>query len=183
MSIRSFISVNIPSTPGIEQTLGPLAKSVRGVTWVKIENLHFTLKFLGDVEEQNIEDISSVLSAITSRYNPFSITLRGIGAFPNDKRPRVVWIGVEGSETMAEIQSSIENDLSLLGFKREERPFSPHLTIGRIRLPGVNKVLSEKIAQLKGTDYGLFEVKSIYLMRSDLSQSGARYSVISEFPL
>lgn len=200
MSLRAFISVNIPSTPEIDDTLRDLAGCVRGVTWVKRENLHFTLKFLGQVEEKSVGGISAALRDVSARHAPFSISFKSVGAFPNVIRPRVVWIGMEeiriapvglsmhGSGTMAAIQADIEDALAPLGFKKEERPFSPHLTIGRAKNREgqnltANKILAEKIGLSKGLNYGTFEVSSICLMRSDLLPMGPRYTVIEEFPL
>ncbi|MBF0564413.1 MAG: RNA 2',3'-cyclic phosphodiesterase [Nitrospirae bacterium] len=205
MSLRAFISVNIPSTPEIDDTLRNLAGCVRSVTWVKRENLHFTLKFLGQIEEKSVSGISAALRDVSARYVPFGISLKSVGAFPGEMRPKVVWIGMEeirigpedgrigpvgthGSGTMAAIQAEIEDALAFLGFKKEDRPFSPHLTIGRVKNREgqnltANKILAEKIGLSKGFNYGTFEVSSICLMRSDLLPTGPRYTVIEEFPL
>jgi len=108
----------------------------RDVRWVKISDIHLTLKFLGDVEEERIPDIGGCIEQCVMGITPFTIAVRGMGAFPSDHSPQVIWIAAaDESGTLSRMQLSLEDGLARLGFKKEKRPFSPHLTLGRLKSP------------------------------------------------
>lgn len=185
MKIRSFISINLP-----EELLQPLLdyrrrlESVKAeVSWVKPESLHFTLKFLGEVEERRIQDISEAMSRAAAQCAPFQIFLDDKGVFPNWRRPRIVWLGSRHPvPQLQRLKDAIEDALAPLGFERESRPFLPHLTVGRVRSSRRLAELREKIENTPLV-FTPFAVAAAHLMRSELKPSGAEYSRIADFGL
>lgn len=185
MDIRCFIAVNIDDA--LKDEIG---KSISGiktdkwdVKWVPSQNLHITLKFLGSITEDSIKEISERLSLVSSSNNQFSIRFFGAGIFPDIKRPRVVWIDIINHDNLKKLQEKVEVSLATIGFERDNKLFSPHLTVGRLRSFRGRDALLKEIETLKNKDFGNIEVKKISLMRSDLKPVGAQYSVLAEFPL
>jgi len=147
------------------------------VAWVVPGNLHFTLKFLGAVPEARIEAIAGALSEAGRAASPFEARIRGLGAFPSAACPRVVWAGVtDGAAQMTELARRVDTALAALGFAREERPFSPHVTLGRARRPGRNPALADALERATAREFGRIPVPSASLMRSELGPRGARYT-------
>ncbi len=188
--MRSFIAINLPEQlkRNISEFLNPFLSIKSDVKWVKPENLHLTIKFLGNVELDKISYIEEILSGVVSRFEPFDIYFSEIGCFPNMNRPRVIWIGIKDENSFLKLFKDIEENISKLGFKREGREFSPHLTIGRVKGTKGIEIIREKIRQLGTDDRGLIKdqkivVNSISLIRSDLSGAGARYTLLRDFPL
>jgi RNA 2',3'-cyclic 3'-phosphodiesterase len=185
-SIRTFIAVHIPDT--VRRDIGALIEGLRpaaggDVKWVRPESLHLTLKFLGDVEEGRIPAVGTKVETAVSSRPAFDVALGGTGAFPNPRRPSVLWIGVpQGAEPMAALAGDIESALAGLGFEREKRPFSAHLTIGRVRPAGNAGRTVERMAE-KGFKSDPFKVDSIHLMKSELQRSGAEYTVLRTIKL
>ena len=183
--IRSFVAVNIPEIvrnelAGIERQLKSRCGDVK---WVRPESLHMTLKFLGNVDPGGLDAISRVLERSAVSLAAFSLVLGGLGRFPHSGAPRVIWVGVrEGAEQLKGLAASVETALMTRGFEREKRPFSPHLTLGRVRMPKSASGMDEAIREI---DYMSepFTVAEFSLMRSDLLPSGARYSVIHSVQL
>jgi len=154
-----------------------LRSVARDVAWVAAGNLHLTLKFLGAVPETRIESIAGALRDAGLAGRPFEARIRGLGAFPSTGRPRVVWAGVtDGASQMTELARRVDIALAALGFAPEERPFSPHVTLGRVRRPERNPALADALERASGREYGLLQVQSAALMRSQLGPRGARYS-------
>ncbi len=184
MGIRSFISINIDDVikRDINDLLTDLKRHNLDVKWIPPENLHITLKFLGNVPENTLERVKELLQGISS-FKTFRLRFKGTGFFPGRKRPRVIWIGITDSNILRSLQEIIEERMSALGFAKEERPFSPHLTIGRIRSLRDQERLNEVIEAIKDREFGIIDVDRIFLMKSDLRPGGAVYSVIAEFPL
>ncbi len=136
--VRSFLAADLPGTilDAIEKTTAGLRVSGRDIKWVNVRNIHLTLKFFGDIEEGQIDPISWAVRDAVAEVQPVSLQAAGIGAFPSLTRPRVIWVGVGGeSGRLVLMQKRIDDTLASLGFPAEMRPFSPHLTVGRIR-PG-----------------------------------------------
>lgn len=150
------------------------------VRWVDPNNIHLTLKFLGNVDEKEILGIINIMREICKRYQPFNLRIGGVGVFPDTKSPRVIWAGVEYNTILEGLWMDIENEMMKIGFKREDRKFTPHLTLGRFRSISGRENLSEIIKLHKDDDFGITLVKSISLMKSDLTPSGPRYSRIAE---
>jgi 2'-5' RNA ligase len=184
-SVRTFISVHIPDA--VRREIGALVDGLRplagDVKWVRPESLHLTIKFLGDVEESRIAAIGTAVETAVSAKPAFDIALGGTGAFPNPRRPSVLWIGVPlGAEPMAGLASGIESALAGLGFEREKRPFSAHLTIGRVRPAGNAGRTVERMAE-SGFACDPFRVDAVHVMKSELHRSGAEYTILRTLKL
>lgn len=167
----------------IGEARGQLDECLKGIRWVAQENLHFTLKFLGSVAT---EKVPLILRALEDALRPlpcFSLTGKGIGVFPNIKRPRVLWIGLEG-EGLHRIAERVESSLEPLGFPREDGDFAPHLTLGRWRSPGVRPgALKDQIEKWRQHNFGQSRVDEVVLFQSDLKPTGAVYSPLGAIPL
>ena len=176
--IRTFIAIEVPRAiqDKISSLQDALKKEGGKISWVKPENIHLTLKFLGNVEESKIDQIGEALTKAAERITPFNMIVKGTGAFPDMRRPRVIWVGVEeASGQLLNIFNEIEKELSKIGFQKEERRFSPHLTIGRVKTPSG---ISRLVDKLKTTDFlgGEFTAGEVVLMKSDLKPTGAVYT-------
>jgi len=188
--IRAFIAIELPSQ--IKAALSQLQGSLRtsknaSVKWVNPEGIHLTLKFLGNVDEAEIPELTKALAEAVRGVAPFSLQLGDPGAFPGNQAPRVVWVGIEGDiEPLRTLHNNIGRVLAPLGFPPEKRAFSPHLTLGRVReeaSPGEKRRLGENVAALKTEVKLPFEVESLSLMRSKLTREGALYSCLASFAL
>lgn len=184
--MRCFIAIELPEAvkstlSGIEEEL---KKSKADVRWVKPDNVHLTLKFFGNIEDKKTEKIIEIMENICSQYAPFTIEIKGMGTFPNIKSPRVLWVGIEGNDTLKTLQEEIENKMESIGFEREDRAFTAHLTLGRFR-SSIEKEGLLKAVKLheKDTFVGSINVQSLSLIRSDLHPEGARYTKIIDIPL
>lgn len=154
-----------------------------GVRWVAPENFHFTIKFLGPVPEENIEGIASALKEAVSSVSRFVIAARGIGIFPDIRRPRVIWVGLDG-KNLERLVRAVESVLEPLGFAPESRPFQPHLTLGRwSRQETRGEVLRKEIARWTHTAFGEFPVEHVTLFQSVLNPRGAVYMALRALPL
>jgi 2'-5' RNA ligase len=181
--IRSFVAVSISEE--IRELAGAFMETLRGkvhgVKWVRPENLHLTLKFLGAVPEVQLPDLRAALDGAAGRHRPFKLGFGGAGVFPPRGRPRVVWIDLSaGAGEMAALQADVEAGLAPLGFPPEKRPFSPHLTIGRVRELGDPFALTSALAAAGEMSWGECVVDRVHLMRSDLFPTGPRYSILQE---
>jgi len=184
--IRSFIAIELllPVQTRIEDIQRKLKSSASDVRWVKTESIHLTLKFLGTIEEERIPEITGSIEQCCTASVPFTLTIRTLGVFPNEKNPRVIWIGAEESTgTLTRLQQWLEKKLSLIGFKEEKRAFSPHLTLGRVKSPKGKKELMQKIAEHKNYACGTLEAQEICLFKSDLTPSGAVHTKLKTFLL
>lgn len=156
----------------------------RGVAWVAPENLHVTLKFLGEVDEARLPSLREALAGAAAPVPPFDLAVRGLGAFPSVGRPRVIWAGLgEGADAAAELARRVDEALASLGFPREDRPFAGHVTLGRVREPRRHPALTAAIEAGGGRDFGLVRVDAAALMQSRLSPHGARYTRLESAPL
>lgn len=158
-----------------------LKKLEADVKWVEPGNIHLTLKFLGEISDEQAVQVKGILDKIAAGFNPFEITLSGIGGFPKLDYPRVIWVGIDkGRKETAEIAKRIEAELEKTGFEKEERPFTAHLTIGRVRSPQTKEALKEKLTSLsqRPPAYNGLSVKidAVRLYQSKLSGNGAVYT-------
>jgi 2'-5' RNA ligase len=159
------------------ERLRPVA---RDVAWIVPGNLHLTLKFLGEVSETRIESVARALCEASLAAAAFEARIRGLGAFPSAGRPRVVWAGVtDGAAEMIALARNVDAALAALGLPRDERPFSPHVTLGRVRRPGHNPALSDALGGAAEREFGQMRVPSVSLMRSELGPRGARYTELA----
>ena len=182
-TIRTFIAVELPQ--GIQDRLGCLQSdfkaSMPDVRWTKYSNIHLTLKFLGDVQISRIDKVSEALQEVAVKFSPFTMNLAGMGAFPNPRRPRIVWVGVEkGVNELVEMANSIEGSMKRLGFPREKRRFSPHLTVGRIRRLTNPAAMTEALDKARVGELGEFTVGRISLIKSQLDPAGSIYTILTE---
>jgi len=189
--IRTFIAIELGES--IKDELTKLQERLKGeaprgsVRWVRPGGIHLTLKFLGDVPADQIEEIARALQKSCQGFAPFSLSCGGLGCFPNLNRPRVVWVGIqEETGTLAQLHEAIEENVAPLGYPTEKRKFSPHLTLGRVQRrvgSGDRRRLGELVGALEIGTLGQMEVRSVNLMRSDLRPSGAVYTRLAEVEL
>jgi 2'-5' RNA ligase len=181
--IRAFIAIKLSTEiqESLKQVSSQLKKQLQGipVRWVPVENIHLTIKFLGNVSNTNLEVLKRILETECSRLQPFEISVGELGAFPNSRRPRVAWVKVQAPRELFTIQRGIEEESTRLGYAREKREFKPHLTLGRVSrnassddVRGVGKALDTYNVGFLGAMW----VKSVNLFRSDLKPSGAIYT-------
>ncbi|MDI6841114.1 MAG: RNA 2',3'-cyclic phosphodiesterase [bacterium] len=186
--MRAFVAIKIP-TEIIEKVaqLQESLKEVQGVKWVKPENIHLTLKFLGEVKDEQIETVKSAIKSSIQGIKPFNISLSDIGGFPNLRRPNVLWIGVkEGKDKLIGLINKLEKELSKLGFEPEAREPSPHLTIGRIKKGQKPEIKNQKFETSAFTPPLIkkeagFIADKVYLIKSTLTPEAPVYTDIAEF--
>jgi 2'-5' RNA ligase len=184
--IRAFLAIDLPASlrPVLSWAQDELKKSGADVKWVPVGNIHITLKFFGNITEVQVADISEGVTAIAAGQEPFSLTVMNAGAFPSPKNPRVVWLGVGGDlEIMRDFHRRLETAFAALGFPPEDRPFSPHLTLGRVKSPSGRAALTRCLAHLPSPDCAPFPVSETVLFRSNLSPQGATYLPLKVIPL
>jgi len=159
-------------------------RSADDLRWVPAENLHLTLQFLGAVPEERVADVSAALSAAAAAARPLTLEVKGAGGFPNARRPRVVWLGLEGDvDVLAALVADLGKRLTPLGFPPEARPFSPHLTLGRSRDPRGAPGLGGALAAAAQGDGFAWRATEVVLVESHLSPKGPRYEAIARAPL
>jgi 2'-5' RNA ligase len=183
--IRAFVAVKATPdfTAKVAEVRARLEKRLAGIRWVEPENFHLTLKFLGDIAESRIEPIVTALSRVTRATPRFTMTGRGLGVFPDFRRPRVLWMGLEG-EALGRLAGEVEKVCEELGFHPEPREFSPHLTIGRWRgLVRGQAGLNQEVARWKDYSFGEWRVTEMTLFQSRLGSGGARYTALAILPL
>ncbi len=190
-TLRVFAALELP--PAALRQITEMQVVLKTVTpsgsvrWVKPEGIHLTLVFYGDTEAQRVAAIQHVLDQAAPIVEPFSLTLSGLGVFPNPRRPRVVWVGVQGAlEPLHKLQRAVETGSKTLGFKPDERGFNPHLTLGRVNQPlrpADQQALSQALAQARVPAGGEFRLETLSLIRSELKPGGAVYTPIFTAPL
>jgi len=184
--VRTFIAILLPAAVRrrLAEIEGQLKTSGADVKWVAEENLHITLKFLGCVEPDRLGEVIKAIGSAVEGVNSFDAALSGIGAFPKVSRPSVVWAGVTiGCEELKALAERVEDAMERIGFAREARIFSLHVTLGRLRLPGKPDRLPEIIERLHAEEAGTFRVESVAVMRSDLRPTGPIYTEIGNCKL
>jgi 2'-5' RNA ligase len=179
--MRAFIAILIPDEIRKKLAQPRDEKLVLGeVRWVAEENLHLTLKFLGEVEEKKVADVIAALERAASRHPPMTLVAHGLGFFPNLRSPRVFWAGLEPNPTLSALSADVERECAALGFEKEDRPFSGHITLARIR--GRVKVARESISS-ETPHFGDWPVREIVLVESKLSPKGAQYFPVAKAPM
>lgn len=153
------------------------------MSWASIESIHLTLKFLGEVDEARAAELAEALERATFGIAPIGLEVEGVGAFPDPARPRVVWAGVKASPELARLQGRVEEEMSALGFEREPRPFTPHLTLCRIKSPADSRALGRLIAQIEPRLSAAFRAASVVLFKSVLRPTGAEHMPLREIAL
>ena len=186
MMIRSFIAIDFPeeTRKALEDVQKELKQCGAGVRWVKPSSIHLTLKFLGNIQAAQVEDIALAVAQEIRNQPPITLRPAGLGAFPSRRKPRVIWIGMEGEvQRLTRIQARVENALEPLGFVREKRPFQPHLTIGRVKDRRRLQALIDAMVTLDMPPFNSFDADEIILYKSDLRPTGAIYTKLHRMPL
>ena len=182
--VRAFIAIEIPveMRHQLVEHITRLKQYIPSTTvrWVRLEGIHLTLKFLGDVSLNKLDQITGLLEEVGLRHTPFPIDIGQFGCFPNPRCPRVLWVGVgDSSGVLTSLQADLEGVLAQIGFKRETRPFHPHLTLGRVKRGAHSSAvrsLSTILEEVTIGDLGQVNVDEICLIRSDLKPTGAIYT-------
>ncbi len=188
--VRAFIAIELPKSlqDSIQTATSSLQSSLGAdlVRWTPIRNIHLTLKFLGDISPANIDILTQMLTMESSRYSAFDMRVEGIGSFPTPKRPRVLWVGLNAPAALPSIAHGIETASAKLGYPAEERGFSPHLTIGRVRQNAATADLQKISTALDETKVGILgvaHIDAIDLYKSDLQPGGSVYTRLFSAPL
>jgi RNA 2',3'-cyclic 3'-phosphodiesterase len=188
---RTFIAVEAVdgARVGALAAIDRLRSAVDGVKWVPPDNLHWTIQFLGDLDDREMAEACMRTVRVAAKHQAFELEARGVGAFPSIQRPRTLWLGAgAGSEEFCALQADIEDALHELGFRGENRAFTPHLTIGRQASraaagPGATRTLSERLAKLADFDGGIMGVDEVTVFASELGREGPVYSVLARAKL
>lgn len=181
--MRLFVAIEIPGE--IRNALALFLQELRGFAplakWVRAENLHVTLKFLGETLPAKVTAINNALRSIRSE-RPVILEFRGLGFFPNEKQPRVFWVGMEASQNLKVLAEHIDQRLHQLGFPLEDRPFSPHLTLARFNPPGLPPKLGTVVPEHSSRSFGSLTAREFRLIESKLKPTGAEYTTLQSFP-
>jgi 2'-5' RNA ligase len=183
--IRAFIAVDLPKEikMEIDKMIAGFRQTDAGIRWVKAANLHLTLRFLGNIPEQSIQPLAENIRGEVGGLGSFEMSLSGLGGFPNLRRPRVIWVGTgTGTEKLKELAVGVEKAAVESGFGIGDKPFSSHLTIGRVKYP---KGLDRLLGQIEKTEYDSkpFDVGEVVVFRSDLSPAGPKYTKLEAVSL
>jgi 2'-5' RNA ligase len=188
--LRSFLALEIPTAlqDAIADSTASLKKALPRplIRWVDPHNVHLTLKFLGDVSPANLEHLADLLKAETRLHEPFTMDVAGLGAFPNNRRPRVIWIGLNTPPALDALWRGVEKTAVQLGYAPEGRPFSPHLTIGRVGQNISSTDLQHIHTALERTRIGVLgsvRVEAVLIFKSDLQPGGSVYTRLYKIPL
>ncbi len=187
--IRSFIALDVPIE--VKKTISEMQADLRhrfpqsSITWTRSEGIHLTLQFLGDIYEQDVSQITEAVTMAAENVSPFSICTTFTGGFPNLRRPRVLWWGVNGGKELMALQKSIGQRLSQGGFPSDGKAFHPHLTVGRVKSLAPNSPLPEYFGQLSSneSENTKWQITDIKIMSSVLKPSGAVYSILEQVKL
>jgi 2'-5' RNA ligase len=179
--MRLFIAIELPDS--VKQGIATVQEELRAAGgsagWTRPEGIHLTLKFLGEVPEERVSEIMAATAGAAEGIGKLSLEVAGAGAFPNIKVPRVLWIGVVGDiEKLTTLQAAVEDAMERLGFEREARKFSPHLTLARIKFPKPRDNWQQKIEGIRDVKLGTFEAGHVSLMKSELKREGAVYTEV-----
>lgn len=183
--MRTFIAIPLPEhhLSILEDLQKELQSEIRsGVAWVSITSIHLTLKFLGEVDENRLSDLSYEMGNLCQGFTAFDLSGGGVGCFPNSRRARVIWSGIQADKRLTDLQAAVEAGCCRLGFPKEERTFSPHLTLGRVKAalaPSALDFLEKKIKVEAGRHDSIINVREILIFKSELLRTGARYTVFS----
>ncbi len=180
VTFRAFISIDIDEMPKITEFCNDLASRSGSLKVVRPELIHVTLRFFGDIEERVVPDIRRIMTESVIGIKPFDVDFHGAGSFPGRSKIRVVWVGIKNHKEISIINERLEAGLESIGFRKENRAFSPHLTVARSRndLPGVGVV--QAIDKYRDVDFGSQRIDSIRLKKSVLGPSGPAYSTVDE---
>lgn len=184
--IRSFVAIPLDQEllNRIEKFQRELRNLPADVKWVHVHSIHLTLKFLGDVEETRIGELGGAIGRALEGFGPWVVPVKEAGAFPSLRNPRVVWVGIQDhTAALGRLQGRMEEEFARHGFAKEGRPFSPHLTLGRVRSSRGKPDLIRALAGETSREFGEIAIAKVVLFRSELKPSGAVYTSLKEFVL
>jgi 2'-5' RNA ligase len=184
--LRSFLAIELPES--ILNRIGEVQKELKtsgaDVRWVNPEKIHLTLKFFGNIEESEIDPIVKSIEEPVRTTSPIFITVRGMGAFPGLKNPRVIWVGLhDEKKVLVSFQNRIERELEKMGYPPEGRSFQPHLTLGRMKSTRGKDDLARGMEKHKEEEFGQFQVEKVILFKSDLKPTGPIYTPLRKMRL
>ena len=186
--MRLFVALQIPDS--IRNDYAKLMEELRRLDakaakkkpkWVRPENLHVTLKFIGHTDPAKLDAIRTALAKVSSQQE-IRLHFRNIGFFPNANRPRVIWGGMQAPEYLAALAHAVDQQIASFGFPAEERDFAPHLTLARLDPPGIDRELRAAIEKHAARDFGVLHTSEFHLIESKLKPSGAEYTTLQSFP-
>jgi len=190
MMLRSFVAVEIPAEiqSALARSTALLQKALPKplIRWVAPQNVHLTLKFLGDVSPANLERLAEALKTEAVAHETFDMSVGGLGAFPNPRRARVIWIGLEAPAALMALLRGVETVTARLGYTSEDRPFSPHLTIGRVGKNVSGTDFQRICTSLEGATVGALgtlRVDAVHIFKSDLQPGGSVYTHLYTLPM
>jgi len=187
MGIRSFLAFELPVE--IREQIRVISKELKKmalpVRWVKVDNIHLTILFLGSVDEDTIGDIKEKVNVAVKEFSAFKTKLNAVGAFPHWKRPRVIWIGLNGDiGRLSNLRNELQEELKVLGFIPEKRPFKPHLTLGRFKgLIDRDEDMKWILDRYRAINSDLYQLNELILCKSDLKPDGPVYTKMATWPL
>jgi RNA 2',3'-cyclic 3'-phosphodiesterase len=181
--MRLFIAIELTNEirKAVEELLGELRNAAPQAKWVRAENLHVTLKFIGGTEPDKLVAIQNALGSLRSP-EPVALDFQGLGFFPNEKRPRVFWMGMKASSNLSTLAEAIDHAMHKLGFPLETRPFAPHLTLARFEPPGLPVKLGPAVTENSTRKFGSLTAQEFHLIESKLKATGAEYTTLQSFP-
>jgi 2'-5' RNA ligase len=186
MMMRIFVAIGLPEH--ITHSIGEMQEEMMrrlpssSVRWVHPDNIHLTLNFIGEIPERSLDEFKSAFVDGVGEMQRIPVHVSGFGCFPNCRRPKVLWLGVEdASGRLKQMQRNLEKGFEMLGITRENRPFKPHLTLGRVKRQDSD--LIQGLAQYKAESIGLFEVREVTLFQSELRPTGAVYTSLARAEL
>lgn len=187
MKIRSFLAFELPREIGsiVERVSREVRTSPLEASWVKPENIHLTVVFLGNIETQEMEAMAETVKGVCMGYRPFRVSLKPMGCFPNSRNPRVLWLGLDADpERMTRFRDALQRGLKSYGIREEERPFRPHLTLGRFRKPlRMEAQLNRLMSAYRDLTSPVCSLHELVLFKSDLKPGGSVYTKMQSFPL
>lgn len=182
---RTFIAVKIPVSKQTAEIIQDIKSELQNekIKWVEIFNMHITLFFAGDTDEEMIQKISTALEDVLKSKKSFTLRGKGIGVFKNLNNPRVLWLGIEKSESLQYLKCEIDRMMKKLGFEIENRPFKPHLTLGRIKSINDKRKLKQVLDDYENIELQNFEINKVFFYESKLTPEGPVYKVIKQVEL
>ena len=186
-TIRTFIAVELPEK--IISSISRVQENIKSyygfkIRWVRPENIHLTLKFLGNVKKAEIEKVGEAIFESVKGYSPITLRAKGIGTFPGIKRPRVIWVGISGQlDLLVELHKTLDDELEAISFPKENRTFRGHLTLGRVKAKIDPKRFGDALNKLAGFESESFTADRIILFKSELKPTGAVYTKLVEASL
>ena len=181
--MRAFIAIDLPEPlyVALAEAQQGFRSACRDARWTRPEGIHLTLKFLGEIADVQTPQVVEALTQI-GPFEPFCVEVQGFGFFPKAQRPRVFWAGVAAPPALGELAARVESQMEKIGIGREDRTFSPHLTLARFEVPRPQPALVAAVAGRATTSLGKFEASEFFLFESKLSPQGAQYRKVMRFP-